>query len=357
MNISTRKAGQILMLILICNLIIFIPDLQGSSVIGGYGELHYNHDLTSKLKMLDFHRFVLFFYHTFNRHWSFVSEVELEHNFVKDGHGELELEQAYIDYHPASWLGFRVGVILPSVGFINEMHEPPTFLSVERPEYAKLIIPTTWFGNGITLYGGVKGFNYKFSIMEGLNADGFSASSGIRGGRQKGYKADASQLLYCFRLDYSGIACTLFGFSYSYNEAISQTTNIPVGIVEFHAKYAAHHLLLTLEYGRIGYGEGDVESSNGFYLDAGYDIGYLLGTKTQVIPWVRWTDLNTAAGVRNGVINDSVHHFKKWMFGLTIKPLPSVVFKADFGIKERQSDGRQTKLFNLGAGYMFRGNR
>ena len=192
----------IILIILFSNIIfaqfdVFTP----KSSLGGYGELHYNYVKTEDgdgTKTLDFHRFVLFYSHAWTEKWSFKAEVELEHNFVKDGHGELELEQAYIDYHYAKEFGFQAGVILPSVGLINEFHEPPLFLSVERPEYNKNIIPTTWFGNGLSVYGIITGFDYKFSVMEGLDASKFSAKSGIRDGRQKGYKANAEDLLYNF---------------------------------------------------------------------------------------------------------------------------------------------------------------
>ena len=74
---------------------------EKKATIGGYGELHYNYknhndDIS---KTLDFHRFVLFFGYSFSEKWSFISEVEIEHNYVNDGEGELSLEQAYLDYH------------------------------------------------------------------------------------------------------------------------------------------------------------------------------------------------------------------------------------------------------------------
>ena len=161
--------------------------LTSSTTVGGYGELHYNKTITDDKteNMLDFHRFVLFYGHQWNDEWSFKAEVELEHNFVSDGEGELELEQAYVDYHFADYLGFQAGVILPSAGLINEYHEPPLFFGVERPEYHKYIIPTTWFGNGIAFYGNYSDFDYKFTVMEGFDADKISPSSGLRSARQK----------------------------------------------------------------------------------------------------------------------------------------------------------------------------
>ena len=50
--------------------------------------------------VLDFHRFVLLFNHSFTDRLRFVGELELEHAFVEglEEAGELELEQAYLDF-------------------------------------------------------------------------------------------------------------------------------------------------------------------------------------------------------------------------------------------------------------------
>ena len=178
------------------------------TTIGGYGELHYNYvkpDVGNTTKTLDFHRFVLFVSHSWSEKWSFKSEVEIEHNFVEGGQGELAIEQAYVNYQPNENIGFQAGVVLPSVGLINPYHEPPLFFGVERPDYSKYIIPTTWFGNGAAVYGNFDRFSFKVTVMEGLNSDKFSASNGIRKGRQSGFKSDASRFLYSANIDYLGV--------------------------------------------------------------------------------------------------------------------------------------------------------
>ena len=145
---------------------------QEASTIGGYGEMHYNQSIDSdgnSSAVLDFHRFIIFYSHAWTENWSFKSEVEIEHNYVKNGQGELELEQAFVDYHHSDSFGFQVGVLLPSVGLLNENHDPPLFFGVERPNYSKYIIPTTWFGNGAAIYGSVRGFDYRVVLMEGLD--------------------------------------------------------------------------------------------------------------------------------------------------------------------------------------------
>ena len=193
--------------------------------IGGYGELHYTNssnpdcegdDCYNSTK-LDFHRWIMFVNYNFTPEWSLKSELEIEHNMIGgkwgvdgedtdgDGNideldqdtgyaGEVELEQAYINYHNAGGWGFGTGVVLISAGIINETHEPPTFLSVERPVYNSKIIPTTWFGNGTMVYGSFGDIHAKFTLHEDLKGDGMLsglAFGGLRGGRAKGYKSKA----------------------------------------------------------------------------------------------------------------------------------------------------------------------
>ena len=337
---------------------------EPQTTVGGYGELHYNYSKaegSDAKKTLDFHRFVVFLSHAWTENISFNSEVELEHNFVSGGNGELELEQAYIDYHLSDYFGVQAGVILPSVGLINEYHEPPTFLGVERPDYNKSIIPTTWFGNGISFYGNAKDIDYKLTIMEGLNGSKFSAKSGIRSGRVKGYKANADELLYNLRIDYTAISGLKAGFSFSTNNAtVSDSTNNANGIfnnamslLEIHAKYTANNIYASFEFGNISYDKGELEGSMGYYFDFGYNIGGLLNTNSEIIPFFRWTDYNTASSTKSGGDSEKQYHNTKWMIGVSFKPIPQVVYKADFGILKNELSNNETTLFNVGAGYMF----
>lgn len=330
--------------------------VESKVTVGGYGELHYNNqkigDAPSK-SLLDFHRFILFFSYNFSDKWSFKSEVELEHNFVKNGQGELELEQAYVNYHHSDKFGFNVGVILPSIGLINEFHEPPLFFGTERPVYQNLIIPTTWFGNGASIYGNIEGFNYRMMIFESLNSDKFSLSEGIRPGRMKGYKPNASTFLYSIRLDYLNIPGLKVGGSFSYNNAKGDSTQIDLIISELHAKYELNNITAVFEYGNISYDKGELRASRGFYFDLGYNVASLFDFDTKLIPFLRYSDINTAAETLSGGDNEKLYHFTELMVGLSVKPLDNIVFKVDYSEQKRKLDNRKSKFINLGVGYMF----
>ena len=329
---------------------------EPTTTVGGYGELHYNtssKDGDSWKKQLDFHRFVVFLGHSWSEQWSFRAEIELEHNFVKDGQGELELEQAFVNYHHASYLGLQAGVILVSAGLINEYHEPPRFFGVERPDYNKLIIPTTWFGNGAAVYGLVEGFEYKLTIMEGLNADGFSAKSGIRGGRQKGFKADAENLLFNGRVDFVGLPGLRVGGSIIHNNAKGDSITNEINLAEFHAQYQANNIYALLEAGNISYGSREIETSRGYYFDLGYNIGSLFNIDSKIVPFIRYSDINTAAKTKTGGDSEKKYHYTQWMVGINFLPIDQVVFKIDYGEKQVELGSATTEMFNLGVGYMF----
>ncbi len=327
---------------------------EPGTTIGGYGELHFNkskNEIGNIKNTLDFHRFVLFVSHGFSEKWSFKSEVELEHNIVEENQGALELEQAYIDYHFSNYLGFQAGVVLPSVGILNELHEPPTFFGVERPEYHKYIIPTTWFGNGLAVYGNYHDFDYKITVMEGLNSDKFSFSSGIRSGRQEGFKSNADNLLYNLRVNYLGFQNILFGSSFTYNKAKGDSTEIPVFLIEAHFQANFNDLILRGEAGNINYSTGTLKSSFGYYFDLGYDLSRLFKIDWSIVPFFRFTEYNASERVRN-TLNVS-NGVTKWMFGLTVKPLNEIVLKFDYAERNMKKETGTEKLFNLGVGYMF----
>ena len=338
---------------------VFAQDLdffEPKTTIGGYGELHFNN---SKKQMeewqsqLDFHRFVLYVGHAWSEEWSLNAELELEHNIVGDNKGDLQLEQAFINYRHSQYFAVQAGVILVSAGLLNEYHEPNRFFGVERPEYQKVIIPTTWFGNGIGIYGNASGFEYKIILMEGLNSDGFSASSGIRGGRQKGFKVDASNPLLNTRLDYTGIPGLRFGASYVYNNAEGDSTSSKIDLIEFHANYSANNLYAVFEIGNISYSNREIEASRGFYFDLGYNIASLFDCSSKIIPFVRLSDINTSAQTKSGGDLEKKYHLTQWFVGINFLPIENVVIKIDYGENTVELGSAKTKLFNLGFGYVF----
>jgi hypothetical protein len=189
--------------------------------------------------------------------------------------------------------------------------------------------------------------------MEGFDADKFSASSGLRGGRQKGFNANAENFLYNLRLDYLNIPGLWLGASFTKNKAMGDSVDNQISLAEFHAKFQAYNFFGVFEFGNITYDTGNIEASRGYYFDLGYDISHLFNIQIQIIPFIRYSDTNTAAKTVSGGEIEKLHHFKQWMVGLSVKPIEQIVFKVDYGINKRELGNVETTLFNLGVGYMF----
>ncbi|MCP5120532.1 MAG: hypothetical protein GY953_57800, partial [bacterium] len=94
-------------------------DRETRMPVSGYMDFHLNKP-SGEPAIADMHRFVLLFGHSFNDRIQFWAELELEHALVssEEESGELELEQAYIDFRLKPWLSLRSGIVLTPVGLI-----------------------------------------------------------------------------------------------------------------------------------------------------------------------------------------------------------------------------------------------
>lgn len=322
--------------------------------IGGYGELHYNNlegeGGASDKEEFDFHRFVLFFGHEFNDRIRFFSELEIEHAGVEsDGAplgGEVELEQAYVEFDLNGQHRAKAGLFILPVGILNETHEPNTFYGVERNPVESNIIPTTWWAGGGALSGELgNGFSYDAAIHEGLNT---GASYTPRSGRQKTSNAIASDLAYTARLKWTGMPGVEIGGTFQHQTDITQSLDASAGsanLYELHTVISKGPLGLRALYARWdldGAGPAAVGADEqlGWYLEPSFKFNEQWGAFARYNLW------DNAAG-------DSVGSEKKQIdVGVNYWPHPDVVLKVDY-MSQDNDDGRDQKGFNLGVGYQF----
>lgn len=315
--------------------------------IGGYGELHYNNPSNGDDK-LDFHRFVLFFGHRFNDKLRFFSELELEHAFNADGEpGEVELEQAYIEYDLNQNVTNRTGVFLIPVGILNETHEPNTFYGVERNPVEKNIIPTTWWEGGTSLHSRFgKGWSLDTAVTGGLNVPTTGSNAFlIRKGRTKVAEATANNLAFTGRIKYTGIAGLELAASYQYQDDITQgQMGVSANLLSGHLIYQKEQFTLKALYAQWNL-SGSAAKANGrdqqqgFYIEPSYKINDTLGL------FARYNQWDNEAG--NNLVDSKK---KQTSFGFNYWLHPQVVFKADFENYGGALDGHG---FNLGMGYQF----
>jgi len=355
--------------------------LAPTTSVGGYGELHLNFTQPdvgdAEPAKLDFHRFVLFFGHSFTEEWSLKAELELEHNIVEVGGsqkdsvfklnktGYLPLEQAMITYKPSSWIYASAGVVLTPAGLTNPNHEPPSFLTVERPLYSNRIIPSTWFGNGMLLGGELLAGQVQWQAvaMEGLNTTKISTKEALRGARQKGFESSLASVLTGLRADYSPLPNALLGASLHHDRLMMQSISAPrtyhdLTLLEAHARYTGHGIHATAEFGHISYNAikettGLLESSLGWYAELGYNVFYPFGFQASLTPFVHLSKVNPAQEVIGGGAQETANKVSLWKAGIAYHPIPSIVLKADLGMTETGSAGSETTEFNAGVGYQF----
>src|SRR5258705_2271306 len=177
-----------------------------ATTISGYGEFNYNNYKSDQRPTQAYlRRFVFGLHHLFDDRLTFHSEVEFEHAVVsKDDEGEVEIEQAWLNYRFSDAVNVKGGLFLIPLGILNETHEPPTFYGVERNEIETRIIPTTWRELGFGVHGLVAGnFRYDLGITTGFNAGKLDEhDTGVRSAHQEGSEADARDLSVYAALNY-----------------------------------------------------------------------------------------------------------------------------------------------------------
>lgn len=327
--------------------------------IGGYGELHYNNlnadDPASDLEQIDAHRFVLFFGHDFSDRVRFFSELELEHSLAGDGApGEVELEQAYLDFSLNDSLSAKAGLFLLPIGTLNETHEPPTFYGVERNSVENVIIPTTWWEAGAALNGHfANGLSWDLAAHSGLAipATGSNAFR-VRSGRQKVAEAIASDPAYTFRVRYSGMPGFDLAASYQYQSDPSQVAGdgLDTGkLFAVNAAYGIGDFTLRGLYARWDFDGAAVVAANadrqsGWYVEPSYRIS------TDIGDWGFYGRHEDIDGAR------SQDEYRQAEIGFNYWPVDGVVLKFDYRKREHelQSEaGRDFSGFDLGVGYQF----
>ncbi|HEY9098365.1 MAG TPA: porin [Thiobacillus sp.] len=321
--------------------------------IGGYGELHYNNlegkGGASDKDEIDFHRFVLFFGHTFNERTRFFSELEVEHSIAGEGQkGEIELEQAYIEHDFTPNHRGKAGLFLLPVGIINETHEPPAFYGVERNSVEKDIIPATWWAGGAALSGQLgDSFSYDLAVHEGLSTTAANSYK-PRNGRQKTSESRAKNLATTARLKWTGLPGVEIAGSIQHQSDITQSLDAAAGsanLYELHGIYNKGPFALKALYAQWnldGSGPAAIgaDKQNGWYVEPSYKLSEQWGVFARYSLW------DNKAG-------DNVGSKKKQVdTGVSWKPHPDVVLKADYQ-KQDNDDGKNQNGFNLGVGYQF----
>ena len=352
---------------------------QGVS-IGGYGEVLYENFAATRedgvpagqRDQIDALRAIVYVGYKFNDRLLFNSEIEVEHA------SEIGLEFSYLDYRLSDKLGLRGGLLLVPMGFINELHEPPVFLTATRPATETQLIPSTWRENGIGVFGDAGPVAFRAYLVNGLNGSGFSAS-GLRGGRQKGARALSEDMALVGRVDFTSVSGFQVGSS-GYWGGSGQAVASPVDpgatiqartfIWEAHAQYRARGVHLRALYAQADVDDAEAlnvlrgftgaesigSSLRGWYVEAGYNVLRRARSGHELMPYVRYEVLDTQQQVPGGsagsFASNPANDREIVTFGAGWKPVPSVVMKAEY---QWQRNAARTGIdqVNVQLGYLF----
>ncbi len=338
--------------------------------LGGYGEVHYNNydadDSDRDLEEIDLHRFVLFIGKEFTDDLRLVTEVEIEHGGVQatdnDGtesrgtlDGEVEIEQAFIEYDVNESTQVRGGVFLQPVGILNETHEPPTFYGVERNGVESIIIPATWWEGGVggnMTFG--NGFSADLAYTSGLNCSGFSGR--VRSCRGKLSNQRFSDGAVTGRLKYTGIQGLELAASVNHqfdptqdddsaleDDFIDDGTLLTTHAIFNRGKFGLRALYAQWDFsGDIEDTAEELDEQFGWYIEPSFKLTENFGI------YARFLDVE---GARE---QDQYHEIEA---GVNWWPHNSVVVKANWRDREHdpagEAAGRDLDGFDLGVGYMF----
>jgi hypothetical protein len=348
--------------------------VERTTAVSGYMDFHFNKPEFEDGR-LDFHRFVLLITHSFSDRIRFVSELELEHALVEglEEAGELELEQAYLDFLLSRRFNVRAGMLLMPVGIINERHEPPIYYGVERPFVDTFIIPTTWFEVGAGVHGEIgQGWRYRFFVTSPLNAREFTAEEGLRGGRQKGADTNIGRPATTGRVEYVATRGLTIGASFWAGQSgfeFRPRFEVPVKLGAADVRYSRDRLELRGQFAQVaisnagllndamgravGVDPNVASGLRGFYGEGGYRVisGASYG---DVGLFARYESFDTQFRMPAGYLPLEEFDRDALVFGGTYWPDPDIAVKVDYSIvRSRNTILIAPNSFNIGLGWWF----
>jgi hypothetical protein len=366
--------------------------------IGGYGELTFRYnsvDARGGAKSIaNVQRIILYLGYAFDEKLKFNSELELEHASTSGGHGTgggyFKAELAFLDYNFRPEFGVRGGLLLMPVGIINEVHEPPTFPSAERPFLERRILLSTWEEMGLGVYGTIKNLDYRFYITNGLMLKGggdYNVLEPLKTLRQRGARAVADRIGFTGRVDYTLPLNITVGFSFWTGDVVSKGGNdsklVPGGLrrgtklgsmtlISPHLwwQYAgldvrfvgalvnvnnARRITDDLHASDSDRREKPIPSEQrGFYVQVAYDIFRLFKIdKQELYVFGIYEDYDAHAKVPQGSNKPAGHKLKVYNVGLSYKPHPLVAIKADYARLNYSPNKKDENEYRLTLGFMF----
>ncbi|MBE0598262.1 MAG: hypothetical protein IH614_13420 [Desulfuromonadales bacterium] len=328
---------------------------QGLS-IGGYGEGHFSNLVSDKgdtSDTADMLRAILYVGYKFSDRIILNTEFEIEHA------NEIYAEMVALDFLLHEKFNLRTGLLLTPVGITNELHEPTLYHGNKRPYVESEVIPSTWREMGVGAFGKLaENLEYKLYVMNGLRGDKFT-SKGLRGGRQKGSSAKADDWALVGSLSYEPVLGLNLGGSFYVGDsgqkqvvdASGDKADVFTQVYELHSQYKVAGLELKALGTMVKIDDNELIGANvpeeitAWYGEVAYDLMPLLarGTTQYLAPFFRYENVDYQGN------NEDLDVYN---VGISYKPIPNVVLKADYRNFDKKVGTKADEL-NLGFGYIF----
>ncbi len=325
--------------------------------IGGYGEAYFKR-INGSNDEFDAYRLVTLIGHQFSDRVRFNSELEIEHAYVKDTDtngtspkttsGYLALEQLFLQYDITPKHKVNIGQVLVPIGVINEVHEPNTFNGVFRPIIEREIIPSTWFETGVQFSGSLpNSIRYDVLISSGLN----NAKGNIKDGRQRGSKANGSDLAYTAKLTYQAMPGLELGGAFHQQDDMSQGStpqDIKAQLWEVHSRYRFQQVGIKALYARwdidnLAQADSASAKQKGWYIEPDWRINESFAVFSRLSRWDNKANQNSVDTRQ-----------REFNIGATWYLAPQAVLKADWQWrKDPTAKTVNQNGFNLGMGFSF----
>ncbi len=335
--------------------------------IGGYGEMYYAKPDNGD-DYADVYRFITYFGYKFSDNVILNTEIEFEHGANAEDGGEVVIEFMYLDFLMKEEINLRLGHLLVPMGLINLRHEPTLFNTVQRPEVEQKLIPSTWHENGALAYGRFSdlGIEYSAGIINALNVNSTKtaeADSGwIRGGRQGAAKKASFTPAFVGRVDYTGVNGLVVGASAYYGDGSNlkddpaEISGLTTTIFDIHASYENGPFKANALYTQTNLDGAEkisseaVEKGSGYYVNAAYDIGGLVGIDYKMPVFAQYQNYNPVESTVDG-LNEDEYQTEIVTFGFNFFPADQAVIKVDYAMKE--VNNVDENIFSVGIGFIF----
>jgi Phosphate-selective porin O and P len=390
--------------------------------IGSYGEIKFgsmqNPNANGQWQNgFDMGRLVLLPTYQVTDNIVFNAEIEFEHSgsgFDNDDklHGTAEIEQAFFDIKFNDYFTLRSpGVDIVPISFNNLYHEPTLFYSVQRPELANGLIPTTWVAPSAGFYGKiVDGLNYQVQFsqsaedfgddfahrgadgapvpggyaagVDGLNALGFSHAPLGSFAQLSNQIAFTGRLSYTpsFMPGFAGSSAVYYSPNITprgaYGTLADGVTQVPLGnnamtIFDTEARYRVPNtgLELRAEYAYVNFSNpenlranNDTDPTNNVGKDMyGYsgEVAYHFKAPNdyEIVPFYRYTHQNLQTADIFGVDQNQPTGHGETTFhdvGVAVFPNPSLVFKLNYTkVIDKSVTGAQNDQILGGVGWLW----